>query len=347
MESMSTMVGFEPSFIDRLSMVMLMPHGGCNCRCVMCDIWQANRDGLTLSEQDLVRHVDSIARLRPNLVTLTGGEALMSPDIWALCRMLREAGIAISLMSTGLLLRRHAENVVKWCDAVTVSLDGTEALHNAIRRVPRAFEMLEDGIAALKALRPALPVVGRCVVQRTNFRELARIIHTAKGLGLDTLSFLPADTSSEGFNRPTPWAGERVSEIALDAVETEELGEIMEEIIARYTSEIASGFIHESEAGLRNIVRYYAAVNGDGAFPEVRCNAPWVSAVIEADQSVRPCYFQPRIGSVRDKSLIEVLNSPEALAFREGLDVATDSICQRCVCSLWIPSDADAPVRSA
>ncbi len=337
MKSTSVTAAINPNAIDRLAMVMLMPHGGCNCRCVMCDIWKANRDRRELSEGDLARHVESIARLRPTLVTLTGGEPLMSANIWSLCRMLRDIGVSISLMSTGLLLRKHAENIVRWCDAVTVSLDGTETLHDAIRRVPRAFEQLEDGIAALKALRPDLPIVGRCVVQRSNFRDLPYIIHAAIGLGLDTLSFLPADTSSEGFNRPMPWEDARVSEIALDAAEVDELGAIVEDVIARYPREIASGYIHERAAGLRDIVRYYAAVNHCGPFPVVRCNAPWVSAVIEADQRVRPCYFHPPFGSARDSSLIDVLNSPAALAFRAGLDVASDPICQRCVCSLHLP----------
>ena len=31
--------------IHTLPVVALMPHSRCNCRCVMCDIWKANRNG--------------------------------------------------------------------------------------------------------------------------------------------------------------------------------------------------------------------------------------------------------------------------------------------------------------
>jgi len=67
-----------------------------------------------------------------------------------------------------------------------------------------------------------------------------------------------------------------------------------------------------------------------------RCNAPWVSAVIEADGAVRPCFFHRPFGSLQGGTLIDVLNSDAAVQFRNRLDVAKDVICQRCVCSLFV-----------
>jgi len=304
----------------------------------MCDIWKANRDHRVLTEQDLATHLDDLRTLGVRMVTLSGGEALMSPNLWALCRMLRKLEVTISLMSTGLLLSRHAEQVVKWCDAVTVSLDGTKELHNAIRRVPRAFERLAEGVAAIKARRSSLFVVGRCVVQRSNYRALPDIVDTAKSIGIDVVSFLPADVSSEAFNRPTRWDGERVSQIALDPQETAEFEQIIENLIVSNQDDILSGFIFETADRLRRLPRYYAALNGEGAFPEVICNAPWVSTVIEADLTVRPCYFHPPIGNIREQPLLAVLNSDFALAFRRNLDVARDPVCRKCVCTLHLPT---------
>jgi radical SAM protein with 4Fe4S-binding SPASM domain len=68
------------------------------------------------------------------------------------------------------------------------------------------------------------------------------------------------------------------------------------------------------------------------------CNAPWVSVVVEAEGTVRPCFFHRPIGKVDTvTSLADVVNSPEAVAFRSGLDIASDSTCRRCVCSLNRP----------
>jgi sulfatase maturation enzyme AslB (radical SAM superfamily) len=68
-----------------------------------------------------------------------------------------------------------------------------------------------------------------------------------------------------------------------------------------------------------------------------RCNAPWVSAVIEANGDIRPCFFHPAIGNIHDGPLTCILNAPTAVGFRKNLDVETNPICRQCVCSLYIP----------
>jgi radical SAM protein with 4Fe4S-binding SPASM domain len=59
-----------------------------------------------------------------------------------------------------------------------------------------------------------------------------------------------------------------------------------------------------------------------------------VSTVVEADGTVRPCFFHPPLGNINEKPLEAILNSNEAIQFRKQLDVSSDPICQRCVCSL-------------
>lgn len=95
-----------------------------------------------------------------------------------------------------------------------------------------------------------------------------------------------------------------------------------------------NGFIAESPDKIRRIYKYYLALHGLGDFPFKRCNAPWVSTVIEADGSVRPCFFHDTIGNIRDASLGDILNSKKAIDFRKNLDVAVDSTCVKCVCYL-------------
>ena len=94
-------------------------------------------------------------------------------------------------------------------------------------------------------------------------------------------------------------------------------------------------FVVETPEKLRRIVDHFRA-HLDLRLPVApRCNAPWVSAVLESSGIVRPCFFQPSIGTVgKGASLLEVLNGPEAIGFRQGLDVSTNAVCRRCVCSL-------------
>ena len=98
-----------------------------------------------------------------------------------------------------------------------------------------------------------------------------------------------------------------------------------------------NSFILESPNKLRRIVRHFKAHLGLAEAVAPRCNAPWVSAVLESDGTVRPCFFHEPIGNVSGQSLIEVLNSPRAVEFRESLQIADNPICRRCVCSLYSP----------
>ena len=302
----------------------------------MCDIWQANANKRELTRADLERQMPSLRNLHVQRIVLSGGEALMHQNLWLLCEMLRELDdhLQITLLSTGLLLEAFAADVVKWCDEVIVSLDGSRDVHDAIRRVPRAFDRLAEGIAALRAQRPGYPVSARCVLQRNNFRDLPNIVVAAHEIGLHRISFMAADVSSTAFNRPEPWQEPRVAEVALDRIETAEFSALVEQTIERHRADFDNQFISESPDKLRRLPRYYAALNGLGDFPETFCNAPWVSSVVEADGTVRPCFFHRSLGNIHDASLEQVLNSPDAVGFRQQLDVKTNPICRMCVCSL-------------
>jgi MoaA/NifB/PqqE/SkfB family radical SAM enzyme len=303
----------------------------------MCDIWKANRNGQELSYDDLAPHMAAFRRFNVRWVVLSGGEALMHSNLWKLCELLRQTGVRkITVLSTGLLLARHAEDVHRWSDEVTVSLDGSREVHDAIRRVPRAFDRLAGGVAALHEIDPGFRVTGRCVIQRENFHDLPDIIDTAHDLRLGEISFFGVDVSTTAFNRPTPWDGDRVADVALTPSEVAQFEELVEETIARYGDDFASGFIAESPEKMRRLVAYFAALNGDAAFPEPVCNAPWVSTVVEADGTVRPCFFHRPLGNIHSQSLEAILNSDEAIAFRRQLDVTQDPICRKCVCTLYV-----------
>jgi Fe-coproporphyrin III synthase len=322
--------------IHSLPMLVLMPHSSCNCRCVMCDIWKANAMKRELSREDMELQMRSLRNLHVQRIVLSGGEALMHHNLWQLCELLRELDeeLKITLLSTGLLLKHFASDVVKWCDEVIISLDGSREVHDSIRRVPRAFDRLAEGIASLRAERPGYPVSGRCVLQRTNFRDLPNIVDAAHEIGLDRVSFMAVDVSSTAFNRPQPWEVPRVSEVALDRDETQEFAALVEDTIQGYAADFETRFISENPEKLRRLPRYYAALNGLGEFPTSVCNAPWVSSVVEADGTVRPCFFHRSLGNIHEQPLEEILNSADAVAFRRELDVKKDPICRTCVCTL-------------
>lgn len=326
--------------IHELPILILMPHSRCNCRCVMCDIWKANNEKKELSVEQIRQHLESFKKLNVRWVVLSGGEALMHANLWNLCSELNKLGIKVTLLSTGLLLKKHAEEVVTHLHEVIVSLDGSRDVHNLIRNVPMAFEKMQEGIEAIRERKADFRVTARCVLQHANFRDFPNIIKAAKQLRLNQISFLAADVSTSAFNRETPWTSDQVNRISLTGEESLEFERIIEESIAENTDEYASHFIAESPRKMRKLVQYYKALNGEAPFPEVKCNAPWVSAVLESDGSVQPCFFLPTYGNINYQSFGEILNSSTAIAFRKQIRVPSNSVCQKCVCSLNLPVTA-------
>ena len=300
----------------------------------MCDIWRANARREEIAPSALARHMHDFERLGVRSVVLSGGEPLMHSNLWALVELFRTRGISVTLLSTGLLLRRHAENVTRWCDEVIVSLDGDRAVHDRIRGTAGAFDRLVDGVSALRERDAGYRVTGRCVIQRLNCRDLAGVADAPRLMGLDQISFLAVDVATTAFNRPAPWDVERVSEVALGPEDARALAAEIERLITAPASGRPAGFIAEPPARLRELARHFLAANGLDRYPRRSCNAPWVSTVVEADGTVRPCFFHESLGNLGDATLGAILNSERAVAFRKGLDVSSDEICRTCVCTL-------------
>ena len=320
--------------ISALPVVILMPHSACNCRCVMCDIWKDNKNLKQLTENDIQELLISFKKLDTQQVVMSGGEALLNPNFFRFCEILQKQNIKVSLLSTGLTLKKHAEQLVTWVNDIIVSLDGTEEIHNSIRNIPDAFQKLKEGVHSIKSLAPGFKITARTVIHRLNFRRWADIIESAKEIGVNQISFLPADVSSHAFNREVLWSDQRQDEILLNKNEAEELKTITESIIEIYAADFDLHFIAESPEKLRRIYSYYAAFYGLNPFPYKKCNAPWVSAVVEADGTVRPCFFHAPLGNIREDSLSTILNNEKSIGFRKNLDMNADNTCIKCVCYL-------------
>jgi MoaA/NifB/PqqE/SkfB family radical SAM enzyme len=321
--------------VRTMPVVVISPHNQCNCRCVMCDIWRI-REARELRPADLERQLASFRELGVRWVVFTGGEPQLNGQLDSLARMIRSEGIRVTMLTAGLLLESHAESVAATIDDVIVSLDGPPALHDQVRRVPHAFARIANGVTALRRLRPDMVVRARCTVQKANHRALCDVVQSAKEIGLNSISFLAADLTSDAFNHPQGWSPDRQERVALTAEEVEALDAEVERLISECKLDLDSGFVVESASKLRRIVLHFRAHLCETQNVAPRCNAPWVSAVIEATGDVRPCFFHPAIGNIHNHALHEIVNGPEALRFREQLDIATNPVCRKCVCSLHI-----------
>ena len=322
-----------------LPIVMFAPTHRCNSACLSCAWWSTPVEPGELSRKMGELALDEIdtlaadlARLGTRLVVFTGGEPLLRPDVFDAARLFRRRGIRLHLLTSGLGLEARAASVADLFERVIISLDGsTPDRYREIRGVD-GFGAVQAGVGRLCGLAPRVPVFARSTIHARNFREMPQLVAAARAMGCAGISFLAADLGSAAFGRRNLDA---VRALCLSREDVNDFRVIVEALIRDRAPDIASGFIAEPPAKLRQLPQYYAAMNGDGGFPPKTCNAPWMSAVIEANGDVRPCFFHDVVGNVRRDSITRVAKT-SLPRFREGLNVATNATCARCVCSLKI-----------
>lgn len=308
---------------SRLRLLVMAVADRCDQRCAHCQIWQgAAAPSLTRDER--LRVVEDALAAGLEEALLTGGEPLLSADLWPVAERLRAGGVRLMLATNGMLLGWYAREVSRLFDEVYVSLDGPNAAVHDAQRGVAAFARVAVGVAALRAAAPSLPVVARCVLHAGSIDSFVETIDAARGLGCDHVSFLPIDTQSGAFGAQ---AGERVRLLP----STAQVDRFQAAIISlERGGGFEDGFVSESPAKLARLARHLRASRGEGPFDRPSCDAPWWSSVVEADGSLRPCFFHAPVGHVR--SGLTVLRQGDG--YRRALAAirADNETCDRCVC---------------
>jgi MoaA/NifB/PqqE/SkfB family radical SAM enzyme len=286
----------------------------------------------------VTRLLPSFAQLRTQVVLLSGGEPLLNSDWAAIAETLRRNGLKVWLLTSGLALAKHARRAASLFDAITVSLDGTDpGTYAAIRGVD-AFHKVCEGIQA--AAMYGKPPTIRVTLQRANYSQLPAFVDLAKRLGARQVSFLAVDVANpHAFGRRDNF----VSDLALQPEDLPVFEQILSSVAQDHLEDFRSGFIAESPQKLHRIHQYFAAIQGFGSYPPVRCNAPEFSAVIGATGRVQPCFFISgpadaqivETGPGHDSDLAGVLNGDGMSALRTAIRDGRRAECKTCVCSLW------------
>ena len=315
--------------LRQLPLVTLYLSERCNSRCITCDYWRHGAADMSL---DAVRRLlPDLARLQTRVALLSGGEPLLNPEWPQIAELLRRQGLRLWLLTSGLSLAKHARRAAELFDAITVSLDGTDAGTYASIRGLDAFDKVCEGIRAAAHLGSAVGV--RVTLQRANYRQLPLFVGLARELGAQQVSFLAVDVANpHAFARQDDFT----RDLALQPEELPQLAAILDELERERAHEFRSGLIADSPRKLRRIHQYFCAVCGLAQYPAVHCNVYEYSAVIGATGRISPCFFisGPAQSMWRD-SLEESLNDASMRALREQIRSGARAECAHCVCSLW------------
>lgn len=162
----------------------------CPLRCVHCYSESGRRPAASRREE-VLRIAEELARVKPRVVALSGGEPQLAPGWEEAVRCLRDAGIEVYLYTSGWLMdaalaRRLGDLVTR----VSVSVDGARAAtHDALRgrvgshaRALAALALLGEERRARTARGAPCYTLGVDVtVMRSNLGELGALVSELPG----------------------------------------------------------------------------------------------------------------------------------------------------------------------
>jgi MoaA/NifB/PqqE/SkfB family radical SAM enzyme len=311
-----------------LPIIVVYLNNVCDSQCITCSIWK-NNDLLKMPSQRqmpdamLEELYAALGSWRPRQILISGGEPVLHPRFADAVKRFLDVASTVCVTTNGLLLSTCEPAVLESVSEFYISFDAPDAeAYRKIRGVD-GFARLTNSMKVLRQLRRRPKAIARCTLQRENVRQIPQLIAAARQIGFDAISFLGVDTSSNAFSRDVHGAGD-VAAIQPTASDLSVMKRDLTSI------DNADGFVEGGSERLTRILHYFRALLGEIQFPSVRCNAPWVSVVIETTGKIRGCFFQPEIGDFHS------INGDAALRFRRELNVSTDSTCQRCVCSKFL-----------
>ena len=176
----------------------------CNLRCRMCGQWSAEgyvRGGQKKTPPELVladwkRLVDEAAAHQVGSILLRGGEPFLFPGIVELLEHIHDRGLFVAIDTNGTQLKKFAADIVRIGRMhLTISVDGPEEIHDAVRGVTGCFKQIREGVAALNELekdRQEKTSKSICfVISPYSLKGLGSMPDVARSLSINTIAIVP------------------------------------------------------------------------------------------------------------------------------------------------------------
>lgn len=311
-----------------LPILVLMVTDKCNLKCKMCgacDYSPGDHNMLGLDEWKAV--IRSAAALRTQVVSITGGEAMLRHDLFELIACARGYGMTVHLNTNGLLLRE--KNVAALRDSgvetVSISVESTDpAMHDAIRG-KGTFEHTLEGLRRLRRAAPEVRIGLNAVINRHNYRTLADMVAFADREGVDQIKFAPIHTNLQHKDKDVSEYGDMIfTEGDLDSLE-HELQRI-QDALARTSLQSTSRRFFD---GITNLYRPPAS--------NFYCYAGYAIAIVNPQGYVSACFDKDGRQNVRETPLDVIWRSR---AFQEHRQLV-----RRCDRACWDTTNAELSLR--
>ena len=291
---------------------------------------------------DWNRIVDEIALYKIRFLLVRGGEPLLFRGIIELLKYVNNKGIFLSVDTNGTAVGRFADDLSRISNMhITFSVDGTEKVHDDVRKVKGSFQKIKQNIAVLNDLEKKNGnKISKSIcftISRYNYQVLGEMADVARSLSVPSVNIVPYYY----FSNTVGAQYEKELRVNFDC-----------------TAFSWTGFHHEDSgiefARFREELRKYRASLGDiDDFPymplaedEYRIWFQDSSSVVGSPRcmnvdkliDIQPsgeanfCVDFPdySFGNVKNSSISEIWNGPRAQRFRNYRHERPLSVCYRC-----------------
>lgn len=283
----------------------------CNIRCVHCYNFDRDEprdaagacggDRAELSTDEILRLMGDLRAAGCLFLSLTGGEVLSHPDLFAFLDRSRELNLAVQLLTNGTLLRPGiAKRVASYPNLLgaSVSLYGaTPGVHDSITQVRGSFARTWAGVERLRAAGVAVRL--KFIVMRQNAHEAAA---------------MRASASTQNF----PY----LIDVTITARHDGTSGSLDSQIDAGQLDQLCRG-------PLRDLLP--AGRRAPPPAEQFNCNCARGNCAISARGDVYPCVSVPwPAGNVRDRPFADIWRDSPVFNRIRGLTLADFPKCAPC-----------------
>lgn len=297
----------------------------CDLACRHCGSRAARARPDELSTEECLDLVDQMADLGVKEVSLIGGEAYLRDDWTKIVRYIRDRGMMALLTTGGRAIdeTRAKEAADAGLQSASVSIDGTEEIHDRLRGVKGSYV---SALASMRNLRAAgVKVSANTQINRLSMPAMQHVLETIADNGVHSWQIQLTVAMGRAADEP---------EVLLQPYDLLELFPMLAELKAR---------CEERKVRLwpGNNVGYFGPYEHilRGGMPKghmYSCGAGRSTLGIEADGAIKGCPSLPTEawtgGNIRDASLKDIWERAEPLRYTRDRTVEKDlwGYCQGC-----------------
>jgi len=322
----------------------------CNLRCRMCGQWseegyvRADKKRIRneLSLVDWKRLIDELADHGVPALLLRGGETFMFPEIIELLNYIHTKGLIISIDTNGTMLKQYASDIVRIGKIhLTISIDGPEEIHDLVRGVKGTFRRVAEGVAAIHAEEvrqdQKISLSLNFTICAESYRYMSALPEVARSMGIGVVCIVPYYYFPESIGRAYEiemqeqfgcpaysWVGFHHEASGVDF-------DIFQQQLQQYQASLGAVYSFPYMAFNEEDYRKWFADATTQVWPQPCSNVEKLID-IQPDGRANFCVDFPdySFGNVKEATMEQLWNSPEAERFRQYRRQKLLGVCYRC-----------------